>query len=215
MRQFDGKCPACGSRDVKRQFILQYNHSHLACACACCDYAWPALPLFEEAQEPQSEEQPEPPPVVDDRVRFCAAFPKPMPEPPLPMERGTCVSVAAGLYVERDSAGYAYRLSSKGAFTTKWTPWANLLILARWIIEQEEARVVRKECDAILKKNIRADILNRLCERCGEPVVISKDYSGVTTFFRGEFIILHEECADDFIKYARKGTRPRREEAKP
>lgn len=47
-------------------------------------------------------------------------------------------------------------------------------------------------------------IKTRSCEKCGEPLDDGKDY--ILTFFRGSFIVLHEECGD-FIDTAKKGPR--------
>ena len=55
------------------------------------------------------------------------------------------------------------------------------------------------------KDKIRKDIIERGCERCGEPMPEEDDF--VLTFFRGQFIVLHEECAEDYMNYARKGPR--------
>lgn len=57
---------------------------------------------------------------------------------------------------------------------------------------------------AIDRSSIRKDILERPCEKCDEPLAFDKDF--VLTFFRGRFIVLHEECAD-FIDTAKKGPR--------
>jgi hypothetical protein len=56
----------------------------------------------------------------------------------------------------------------------------------------------------IEKSKIRKDILERVCERCGEPIPDDDDF--ILTFFRGQFIVLHEECAE-FIDNAQKGPR--------
>lgn len=56
----------------------------------------------------------------------------------------------------------------------------------------------------ILKSDIREDLQSGPCEKCGEHIYKEQDH--VLTFYRGRFIILHEECAD-FIDHATKGPR--------
>ncbi len=56
----------------------------------------------------------------------------------------------------------------------------------------------------IARDKVRPDILARPCEKCDEPLEDDRDF--ILTFFRGEFIVLHEECAG-FIDDARKGKR--------
>ncbi len=54
---------------------------------------------------------------------------------------------------------------------------------------------------------IRDDIKQQPCEKCGERVKEpTGDSEVVLTFFRGRFILLHQECAD-FIDHATKGKR--------
>ena len=53
--------------------------------------------------------------------------------------------------------------------------------------------------------DIRDDIKARNCEKCDESLDEGVDF--VLTFFRGQFIVLHEECARDFIDYATPGPR--------
>ena len=60
----------------------------------------------------------------------------------------------------------------------------------------------------ILKDNIRPDILARPCERCGESIDV--DAEPIVTFYRGSFIMLHDECAKEFIATAEKGPRGKR-----
>ena len=57
---------------------------------------------------------------------------------------------------------------------------------------------------AISRDDVRKDILERPCEKCGESV--SEETNCLLTFFRGSFVILHKECAD-FIPTAQKGPR--------
>lgn len=56
----------------------------------------------------------------------------------------------------------------------------------------------------ILKSQINPAIIAQGCEKCGEPIDDKIDF--VLTFYRGQFIVLHEECAD-FIDTATKGPR--------
>lgn len=56
----------------------------------------------------------------------------------------------------------------------------------------------------MLRSEIRKVILERPCEKCGET--IPSDVDCILTFFRGSFIMLHDECRD-FIKTAQKGPR--------
>jgi hypothetical protein len=56
---------------------------------------------------------------------------------------------------------------------------------------------------AIQRSEIRPEILARPCEKCGEAI---GDVDCVITFYRGEFILLHQECAD-FIDHATRGPR--------
>jgi hypothetical protein len=57
---------------------------------------------------------------------------------------------------------------------------------------------------AIARSEVRKDILGRPCEKCGE--LIPQDTDCILSFFRGSFIVLHEDCAD-FINTAQKGPR--------
>ncbi len=57
----------------------------------------------------------------------------------------------------------------------------------------------------IKKSDISPDILARPCERCGEA--IDTDDEPILTFYRGSFIMLHDECAKEFIDTACKGPR--------
>lgn len=57
---------------------------------------------------------------------------------------------------------------------------------------------------ALLKSEIREDLRSGPCEKCGER--ISEDNDHILSFYRGSFIILHEECAD-FMEHATKGPR--------
>ena len=54
---------------------------------------------------------------------------------------------------------------------------------------------------AILRENIRQDILDKPCECCGAPILSDED--SILTFFRGSFIMLHEKCSD-FLKTGQK-----------
>lgn len=56
----------------------------------------------------------------------------------------------------------------------------------------------------MLKSEVRQEIIDQGCEKCGEPV--SGEPVFTLTFYRGGFIVLHEECID-FILYAQKGQR--------
>lgn len=61
------------------------------------------------------------------------------------------------------------------------------------------------------RSKIRQDILDRPCERCDE-VISEDDYASenepIISFFRGSFIMLHNECAQIFVGTAQKGPRP-------
>lgn len=155
MRKFDGKCPACGSWDVTRKYISQHDHSHLSCACTCCGYAWPALPLFTEEPEPASEPQPATMTAVVRPIRLLDHYPwatigeattPQQPEPPLtpyhapklPMEVGSTIEF--GSWRLRRTSGGQYRLGHLEHGTVVYSPWSDWIALARWIIEQEEAR---------------------------------------------------------------------------
>lgn len=50
---------------------------------------------------------------------------------------------------------------------------------------------------------IRADIKARPCEKCGESI---PPEGFILTFYRGQFIVLHNEC-NDFIDSETKGPR--------
>lgn len=55
----------------------------------------------------------------------------------------------------------------------------------------------------MLKSELRQDIIDQGCEKCGEPM----DADVFTlTFCKGRFIVLHEECID-YIVHTRKGKR--------
>ena len=56
----------------------------------------------------------------------------------------------------------------------------------------------------ILKRELRREIIERGCAKCSESV--DEDESFILTFCRGEFIVLHNECAD-FMMDATKGRR--------
>ncbi len=43
------------------------------------------------------------------------------------------------------------------------------------------------------KSEVRQEILNRLCEKCGEGYAKEEDF--ILTFYRGQFITLHERCS--------------------
>lgn len=47
---------------------------------------------------------------------------------------------------------------------------------------------------AIARSEIRKDILDRPCKKCGEAVLENDE--AVLSFYRGEFIMLHEKCSD-------------------
>lgn len=57
---------------------------------------------------------------------------------------------------------------------------------------------------SLLRENIRPDLQSGLCEKCGEHIPGTEDYT--LTFYAGCFIILHDECSD-FIRHATKGPR--------
>ena len=57
------------------------------------------------------------------------------------------------------------------------------------------------------RSEIRNEILEQHCESCGEPLDAEADF--VLTFYRGRFIVLHEECAARFIETAEPTRRPR------
>ena len=46
----------------------------------------------------------------------------------------------------------------------------------------------------LARSEIRKDILERLCEKCGKQ--ISEDVNFILSFYRGSFIVLHDECKD-------------------
>jgi hypothetical protein len=46
----------------------------------------------------------------------------------------------------------------------------------------------------ISNDKIRDEIKLRPCEKCGKPIPAGEDY--ILTFFRGNFIVLHEKCGD-------------------
>ena len=46
----------------------------------------------------------------------------------------------------------------------------------------------------IRKNEVRQDILDRPCEKCGKGY--AEDEDRILTFYRGEFITLHEGCSD-------------------
>lgn len=62
----------------------------------------------------------------------------------------------------------------------------------------------------LTRSQVRPEIIAQGCEKCGEPIADDADF--VLTFYRGRFIVLHEECAD-FIDHATKG--PRRSDDSP
>jgi hypothetical protein len=47
------------------------------------------------------------------------------------------------------------------------------------------------------RSEVRPEILAKPCAECGKPIGEKEDC--VVTFYRGEFIVLHEECTE-FIK---------------
>ena len=59
----------------------------------------------------------------------------------------------------------------------------------------------------ILKSEVREDLQSGVCESCGEH--IPKEGSHVLSFYRGSFIILHNECAEEFIKTGVERKRPK------
>jgi hypothetical protein len=56
----------------------------------------------------------------------------------------------------------------------------------------------------ILKSEIRPEILAQGCAKCGGAILEEEDC--VLTFFKGSFIVLHEDCAD-FMRHATPGPR--------
>lgn len=60
----------------------------------------------------------------------------------------------------------------------------------------------------LTRDQIRPDILARPCEKCSEPLE-PEPSPFVLTFFRGSFIVLHDECSD-FIQTATPGPREAR-----
>jgi hypothetical protein len=56
----------------------------------------------------------------------------------------------------------------------------------------------------ILKSQVRPEIIARGCAKCGQP--IDDNENCVLTFYRGTFIVLHEECSD-FIQRPTQGSR--------
>ena len=56
----------------------------------------------------------------------------------------------------------------------------------------------------ILREGVRQDILDRPCEKCGEQIDDAIDC--ILSFYRGSFILLHNECSD-FIDTGQKGQR--------
>lgn len=56
----------------------------------------------------------------------------------------------------------------------------------------------------IAKSEVRKEIIARGCAKCSESVDDAESF--ILTFCRGEFIVLHNECAD-FIEHATKGPR--------
>lgn len=60
----------------------------------------------------------------------------------------------------------------------------------------------------MLKSEVREDLRSGPCESCGEH--IPEDDDLFLTFYRGSFIILHNECAGNFIETGQKSKRPER-----
>ena len=56
----------------------------------------------------------------------------------------------------------------------------------------------------LARSQIRADILEKPCPECRQ--LVPEDGTGVLTFYRGEFLFLHEDCFTEF--YKRGGPRP-------
>ena len=56
----------------------------------------------------------------------------------------------------------------------------------------------------ILREELRQDIKEKPCEKCGEPIDEKED--SILSFYHGSFIQLHEECAA-FMQHAQKGPR--------
>lgn len=56
----------------------------------------------------------------------------------------------------------------------------------------------------LTRSQVRPEIIAQGCEKCSEPIPDDADF--VLTFYRGAFIVLHQECAD-FIDHATKGPR--------
>lgn len=59
----------------------------------------------------------------------------------------------------------------------------------------------------IHRSEVRKEILEQPCESCSEPLDADKDF--VLTFCRGRFIVLHQECAAQFIQTAERRRRPK------
>lgn len=54
------------------------------------------------------------------------------------------------------------------------------------------------------RSQVRPEIIAQGYEKCGEPIADDADF--ILSFYRGRFIVLHEECAD-FMDHANKGPR--------
>ena len=49
----------------------------------------------------------------------------------------------------------------------------------------------------ILRKKIRKDILEKPCRNCGHA--INENAKQAISFYRGEFVMFHEKCFDEFM----------------